>query len=92
MRDYKVPEAYQSLVYLHTYLGDVRTVEAVCHIWNQLNWGTCKVRIKSVDEGSSHIKLTGKCQDTDRLLALCRYLTSSCVLVTYEPTIVNMEW
>ena len=79
-----------SLVNLTSYLGDIKTVEAACYIWN-LKHPNDYARVKEVVEERSQIILTGKCSNSDELVEICRYLTTVGVLVTYEKTTITLE-
>lgn len=91
MNSVKGFEDYKSLVYLQSMLGDVKTVEAVCHIWRQIHTED-SLRVKEVVDSNSQIILTGRCQDVETALDLCKYLTSIGVLVTYEKTVIHFEF
>lgn len=98
MYDFKLPKEYISLCYLHSYLGTIKTVEAVCHIWNKLNsdYVTLQldnVRIKTIiDKGAdAKIILTGVCSNIDEFLEIVNYLKTPMVQVTYEPTVISFE-
>jgi glucose-6-phosphate isomerase len=80
-----------NLVNLTGYLGDIRVVEAACHIWN-MKHPSDSVRIKHVIESNCEIVLTGKCSDPDELVEVCKYLTTVVVLITYSKTFVTLEF
>ncbi len=85
----ELPVEYKSLVYLHRYVGCVKTVEFACKIWNELHQ-LDSLRIKCVKEPST-IVVTGKCQDLELFLSICRYLTALGVDVQHEKTIMRVE-
>jgi len=86
----KVNLADYNLVNLTGYLGDIKVVEAACHIWN-MKHPNDSVRIKHVIESNLEIALTGKCSNTDELIEVCKYLTTLGVLITYSKTFVTLE-
>lgn len=88
---YKLPTEYTSLVYLHTHIGDVTTVEYICNIWNKLHQGDT-LRILRVNNPEGFIVITGKCVDTASALDICRYLTTLGVGVRHEKTIRTETW
>lgn len=88
---YKLPPEYTSLIYLHQRLGDIDTVDTACYIWNRLHTGD-SLRINKVEEMLGTIHLTGKCSDTEAALNICRFITTICVGVTYEKTIITESW
>lgn len=79
-----------SLVNLTGYLGDIKTVEAACYIWN-LKHPNDYVRVKEVIKQQSQIIITGNCSNSDEIVEICRYLTTVGVLITYEKTTVTLE-
>lgn len=88
MFNYILPIDYLSLQHLHKHIGDVKTVEYVCAIWNTLN-PEDNLRIKRIDTKYSEIIITGKCNSKPKFLGICKILTSMGVLVTHEPTIIS---
>lgn len=88
---YKSPVEYTSLIYLHTYIGDVTTVEYICNIWNKLHQGDT-LRILRVNNPTNTIVITGKCVNTPDALDICRYLTTVSVDVCHEKTIRTETW
>jgi len=88
-KDYKLPEEYYSLLYLHSKLGDVETVKSVCHIWNKLH-PKDTVRYKT-DDNYARIFITGICASTEELLEICSYVVSSHVRIFHEKTIMTIE-
>lgn len=95
MKDFKgfeLPKEYTSFLYLHTHLGDVGTVEAVCKVWNSFNgWQENSLRINRLDERLGEITLTGKCIDVNKALLVCSYLVSSHVSVKYEKSVLTVS-
>jgi hypothetical protein len=86
----ELPVEYKSLVYLHRYVGCVKTVEFACKIWNELHQMD-SLHIKCVKEPESTIIVTGKCRDLGFFLSICRYLTALGVDVQHEKTIMRVE-
>lgn len=84
-----IPVAYESLKYLHTKLGDVEIVKCVCVIWNKLHIGD-SVRYKE-DDGISVITVTGKCQNVEEMLNICKLHTTVCIQIRHEPTTITIE-
>lgn len=79
-----------NLINLTAYLGDVKTVDAICYIWNLKHFHD-RVYIKDVSEETSTITLSGVCSNEEELLDVCRYLTTVSVAVRYEKTYVQVE-
>lgn len=79
-----------NLVNLTQYLGDIKTVEAICFIWN-LKHANNSVRVLRVAEPISTITLAGVCDDVDELLEVCKYLTTIGVDVQYEKSFMTVE-
>ena len=88
---FELPVEYASLMYLHTKLGDIETVECVCSIWNKLNIGNT-LRVKSVEDMTGTVTLTGVCKDPELAVKICKWLVTIMVAVKYEKTIVKMEF
>jgi hypothetical protein len=88
--NYNLPVEYTSLGYLHTKLGDVKVVECVCHIWNQLNAQDTLI-VLEIDKENSRILITGKCVDSVAALKICKYLTSFGVDIQHIKTFINVE-
>jgi len=86
----ELPVEYKSLVYLHRYVGCVKTVEFACKIWNELHQMD-SLRIKYVKEPESTIVVTGKCRDLELFLSISRYLTAIGVDVQHEKTVMTIE-
>lgn len=87
----KLPPEYESLIYLNTKLGDIETVNCVCFIWNRKHSGDT-LRVKSADEYTGEIVLTGKCQDPDMAMKVSKWLTTFGVTwFRYEKTILEIE-
>lgn len=87
---FELPREYTSFLYLHTHLGDIGTVEAVCKVWNNFNgWRDNTLRIKCVNEQVGQITLTGRCVDINQTIMICSYLVSNAVSVTYEKTVIT---
>jgi hypothetical protein len=86
----ELPVEYKSLVYLHRYVGCVKTVEFACKIWNEIHQ-LDSLRLKRVKESESTITVTGKCQDLGFFLSICRYLTALGVDVQHEKIIMKVE-
>lgn len=90
-QDYKLPAEYQSLIYLHTKLGDVQIVECVCTIWNALHKGNT-LRVKSADDRTGIIILTGVCDNPQEAIKICKWLTTFVMVrIRYEKTIFSVE-
>ena len=88
---YKLPPEYQSLIYLHTKLGDIQVVECVCTIWNALHQGNT-LRVKSADESMGIIMLTGVCDAPQEAIKIGKWLTTfALVQIRYEKTIFSVE-
>lgn len=88
--DFTTPPEYESLLYLHTHLGDIKTVEYVCIIWNRLHHMN-SLRIKRVDEDYGTITLTGRCDDVSLATKICNWLRTACAQIKHEPTIISVE-
>lgn len=89
---FELPKEYTSFLYLHTHLGDVGTVEAICKVWNSFNgWQQNSLRIKRVDDELGKIILTGNCTHIEKALSVCRYLVSCHVFVGYEKSITTIS-
>lgn len=89
--NFELPVEYTSLIYLHTKLGDIETVECVCFIWNQKHLGD-SLRMKSADECTGEIILTGVCQDPDAAMKISKWLTTFGVTwFRYEKTVLEIE-
>ena len=88
---YQLPPEYQSLYYLQTKLGDVQVVECVCTIWNALHQGNT-LRVKSADDKTGVIMLTGVCDDPQEAIIIGKWLTTfALVQIRYEKTIFSVE-
>lgn len=93
--DYTSPPEYESLLYLHTHLGDIKTVEYVCIIWNRLHHNN-SLRINTVDNRVDKdfctIILTGVCDDVESVIQICYWLPTLCMVqIKHEPTIISVE-
>lgn len=88
---FELPVEYTSLMYLHTKLGDIETIECVCFIWNRLNVGNT-LRVKNVEDMTGTVTLTGVCKDPELAVRICKWLITIMVSVRYEKTIVKMEF
>lgn len=89
--DLQLAPEYESLIYLHTKLGDIETVNCVCFIWNQKHLGDT-LRVKSTDENTGEIVLTGVCQDPELAMKISKYLTTFGVTwFRYEKTMLEIE-
>lgn len=89
--NFELPVEYTSLGHLHTKLGDIETVNCVCFIWNRMHLGDT-LRVKSTDEQTGEIILTGKCQDPDMAMKISKRLTTFGVTwFRYEKTILEIE-
>lgn len=89
--DYQLPPEYKSLIYLHTKLGDVQVVECVCVIWNAMHKGNT-LRVKSADDNTGVIMLTGVCDDPQEAIKIGKWLTTfALVQIRYEKTIFSVE-
>lgn len=87
---FELPKEYTSFLYLHTHLGDVGTIEAICKVWNSFNgWQQNSLRINKVDERLGEITLTDKCIDVNQALLVCSYLVSCHVYVKYEKSLLT---
>ena len=89
--DYRPPPEYKSLEYLHTKLGDIQVVECVCIIWNTMHKGNT-LRVKSADDNTGVIMLTGVCDDPQAAIKIGKWLTTfALVQIRYEKTIFSVE-
>ncbi len=89
--DFQLAPEYESLIYLHTKLGDIETVNCVCFIWNRKHLGD-SLRMKSADEHTGEIILTGISQDPELAMKISKYLTTFGVTwFRYEKTILEIE-
>ena len=89
--DYRPPLKYKSLEYLHTKLGDVQVVECVCIIWNVMHKGNT-LRVKSADDTTGIIMLTGVCDNPQEVIKIGKWLTTfALVQIRYEKTIFSVE-
>ncbi len=86
---YSIPSEYEALIFLHSRLGDIQTVDCFCALWNHHNPGDT-LRYKS-DDGIGTIKITGKCSDLEEALKICRYITTLGVAVVHEPTRLQID-
>ncbi len=88
---FELPPEFESLIYLHTKLGDIETVNCVCYIWNRKHLGDT-LRVKSTDKQTGEIVLTGKCKDPDMAMKISKWLTTFGVTwFRYEKTILEIE-
>lgn len=77
-----------NLVNLHSLLGDTKTVQAICYVWN-LKHREDHVRLSHEDRCTIYI--TGKCSNVNELLEVCKYLTSGGIDVQHFKTIITLE-
>lgn len=93
LESFELPVEYTSFIYLHSHLGDVATVEAICRVWNSVNgWQNNSLRVKEVDENLGYIIITGRCTDEELACMICNYLVCTHVRVKYEKTIRTESW
>ena len=89
--DFQPAPEYESLIYLRTKLGDIETVNCVCFIWNRKHLGD-NLRMKSADERTGEIVLTGICKDPELAMKISKYLTTFGVTwFRYEKTVLEIE-
>lgn len=84
---FTLPKEYEA--FLHLQLGDLKTVEYCCRVWNSLQKEDNLRMTQPVAFGE--IGVTGKCSDVEEFLDICKYLTSCGVTTTHKKTIITME-
>lgn len=86
----EIPKEYESLKYLYTFLGTEQCCRAICEIWNKVNDEFVYVH-KCIPEENT-IMLRGISSDPQRIVDICKWLTSPGILVLFQEEIIETSY